>query len=557
MTVKMNSSSTKTMTGAQAIVECIKRENINKVFCVPGESYLPVLDALYDETSIDVITTRHEGGAAFMAEGYAKASLKPGVVLATRGVGATNLSIGVHTAYQDSTPMVVFLGQVHSKFRGREGFQEVDLEHYFHSIAKWAVEIRDTERMPEIVQRAFRTARSGRPGPVIVSLPEDILPVESEMNFGPVSPPPKPAPSEAELNQIKKILNNAKSPLIIAGGGVKSAQAEQELIDLAEKHQIPVIASFRRQDVFPNNHELYAGHLGLGTHESIIKTIKQADVILALATRLSEVTTQDYSIITQDKKLIHLDIDYDTIGKVYMPNVGIVADAGEGMSAMTKMDIDFTPWKLWSETRHEAYLQTCKLELQEDDVINKKVIATLLEKLPEDALLTNDAGNFAGWLHSFYSFNQKHTYVGPTSGAMGYGMPAALGAKLAFPNKTIVALAGDGGFMMTVQELETAVRHHIPIIALVFNNNMYGTIRMHQEMHYPKKVMATDLGHVSFAELAKSTGALGIQVETGEQFDSAFEKALNEQQPVVIEIITGKEQISVSSTIDQLREKYS
>lgn len=557
MTVKMNSSSTKTMTGAQAIVECIKRENINKVFCVPGESYLPVLDALYDETSIDVITTRHEGGAAFMAEGYAKASLKPGIVLATRGVGATNLSIGVHTAYQDSTPMVVFLGQVHSKFRGREGFQEVDLEDYFHSIAKWAVEVRDTERMPEIVQRAFRTARSGRPGPVIVSLPEDVLPVESEMSFGPVSPPPKPAPSGAELNQIKKILTNAKRPLIIAGGGVKAAQAEQELIDLAEKHRIPVMASFRRQDVFPNNHELYAGHLGLGTHENIIETMKQADVILALATRLSEVTTQDYSMITQDKKLIHLDIDYNTIGKVYMPDVGIVADAREGISAMTKLDIDSAPWKLWSETRHEAYLQTCKLELQKNDVINKKVMATLLEKLPEDTLLTNDAGNFAGWLHSFYSFNQKHTYVGPTSGAMGYGMPAALGAKLAFPNKTIVALAGDGGFMMTVQELETAVRHDIPIIVLVFNNNMYGTIRMHQEMHYPKKVMATDLGHVNFAELAKSVGALGIQVDTGEQFDSAFEKALNEQQPVVIEIITDKEQISVTSTIDQLREKHS
>src|SRR5699024_6199040 len=215
----------------------------------------------------------------------------------------------------------------------------------------------------------------------------------------------------------------------------------------------------------------------------ILQISKKNDDFLELSTRLSKITSLDYSMITHDKKLIHLDIDYDTIGKVYMPYVGIVADAREGISAMTKLDIDSAPWKLWSETRHEAYLQTCKLELQKNDVINKKVMATLLEKLPEDTLLTNDAGNFAGWLHSFYSFNQKHTYVGPTSGAMGYGMPAALGAKLAFPNKTIVALAGDGGFMMTVQELETAVRHDIPIIVLVFNNNMYGTIRMHQEMH--------------------------------------------------------------------------
>lgn len=555
MTVKMNSPATKTMTGAQAIVECMKKEDIDKVFCVPGESYLPVLDALHDESAIDVITTRHEGGAAFMAEGYAKASLKPGVVLATRGVGATNLSIGVHTAYQDSSPMVFFLGQVHSKFRGREGFQEVDLDEYFQSIAKWAVEVRDVERMPEIVQRAFRTAKSGRPGPVIVSLPEDVLPMEAEMSFGPVTSPPKPVPSNVELNQVKNLLKDTKRPLIIAGGGIKSAQAEEALIKLAEKHHLPVIAAFRRQDVFPNNHERYAGHLGLGTHQNILETVKEADVILALATRLSEVTTQDYSIITQDKKLIHLDIDYDTIGKVYAPDIGIVSDAKEGIQAMTELEIDSNTWRAWAESRHGAYLQASKLEVSEDDVINKKIIATLLEKLPEDALLTNDAGNFAGWLHSFYSFNKKHTYVGPTSGAMGYGMPAALGAQLAYPNKTVIALAGDGGFMMTVQEMETAVRHQIPVISLVFNNNMYGTIRMHQEMHYPKKVMATDLGQVNFAELARSVGALGFKVTTSAEFDSAFEEALNKKQPTVIEIITEKEQISVSSTIEQIRKK--
>jgi len=556
MTVKLNSPAVKTMTGAQAIVECMKKEAIDKVFCVPGESYLPVLDALHDEAAIDVITTRHEGGAAFMAEGYAKASLKPGVVLATRGVGATNLSIGVHTAYQDSTPMVVFLGQVHSKFRGREGFQEVDLDQYFQSIAKWAVEVRDADRMPEIVQRAFRTAKSGRPGPVIVSLPEDVLPVEAEMHFGAVTPPPKPVPSKLEINQVRDLLESANRPLVIAGGGIKSAQAEEALVNFAEKYQLPVIAAFRRQDIFPNNHELYAGHLGLGTHKNILETVEESDVILALATRLSEVTTQDYSIITDDKKLIHLDIDYDTIGKVYAPDIGLIADAKEGIQALTKIEVDSEAWQKWALSRHEAYLQASKLEVSDDDVINKKIIATMLEELPEDALLTNDAGNFAGWLHSFYSFNKKHTYVGPTSGAMGYGMPAALGAQLAFPDKTVVALAGDGGFMMTVQEMETAVRHHIPIIVLVFNNNMYGTIRMHQEMHYPEKVMATDLGHVNFAELAQSVGAQGIQVKTSEEFDTAFEEALNKNEPTVIEIITGKEEISVSSTIDQIRNKH-
>src|SRR5699024_868167 len=441
MTVDTASQIVKVMTGAEVIVECMKKEQIQKVFCVPGESYLPLLDALHDEPTIEVVTTRHEGGASFMAEGYAKASLKPGVVMATRGVGATNLSIGVHTAYQDSTPMVVFIGQVHSQFRGREGFQEVDLEKYFESIAKWSGELKDAGRMPELVGRAFRIAKSGRPGPVIVSLPEDVLPVEAEMTFGPVTKPPKPVPAEEELDQVKKILNKARKPLIIAGGGVKTSQAEEALVKFAKKNSLPVIAAFRRQDIFPNNHPLYAGHLGLGTAKDILETVQEADVILAIATRLSEVTTQDYSIITNDKTLIHLDIDFDTLGKVYPPDVGIIADAKEGIRALTKLDIDFAEWKDWAQERNTAFRQNSKLVVSEEDCINKKVIASLKEKIPSDALLTNDAGNFAGWLHSFYSFDEKHTYVGPTSRAMGYGLPAAIGAKVAYPDKQVVALA--------------------------------------------------------------------------------------------------------------------
>src|SRR5699024_3875755 len=257
---------TRTMTAAQAIVECMKREEVKHVFCVPGESYLPVLDALYDEPSIHVISNRHEGGAAFMAEGYATSTLKSGIVLATRGVGAANLSIGVHTAYQDSTPMIVLLGQVHSKFRGREGFQEVDLDQFFKPISKWAVEVKDAERMPEIIQRAFRIAQSGRPGPVVISLPEDVLQKEVEMHFGPSLTIPTPGPSLAEVDEVEKLLGAANYPLIIAGGGVKSSQAEDALVDFAEKYDLPVMAAFRRHDVFPNDHRLYAGHLGLGTH---------------------------------------------------------------------------------------------------------------------------------------------------------------------------------------------------------------------------------------------------------------------------------------------------
>ncbi|WP_174615919.1 thiamine pyrophosphate-binding protein [Virgibacillus ihumii] len=545
---------TETISAAQAIVECLKIEGISNVFCVPGESYLPVLDALYDEDTIRVISARHESGAAFMAEGYAKSSLKPGVVLATRGVGAANLSIGVHTAYQDSTPMVVFLGQVHSKFRGREGFQEVDLDRFFGHIAKWTVEVKDPERMPELVQRALRIAQSGRPGPVVVSLPEDVLPAKAEMHFGPALMKPKPKPSLQEMNNVEAILSTADKPLIIAGGGVKSSQAEQALIAFAEKFSIPVMAAFRRHDCFPNDHPLYAGHLGLGTNQKLLQTVREADVVLALGTRLSEVTTQDYKIITPDKKLIHVDIDHDSIGKVYAPNVGIVADLQETLQVLSEMEVQ-CPWLSWAGERRDDYEDVSRLDLSHNDVINKHIVAMVAKRLPDHALLTNDAGNFAGWLHAFYRFNKKHTYVGPTSGAMGYGMPAALGAKLAFPDKPVVSFSGDGGFMMTFQELETAVRCNIPIISLVFNNQMYGTIRMHQEMHYPEKVIGTDLGNVSFKDMAESVGADGYQVSTAEAFEQALDQALENKKPCVIEILTAKEQISVSSTITQIRDR--
>ncbi|MEN1969256.1 thiamine pyrophosphate-binding protein [Lentibacillus sp. N15] len=544
-------------TGAQAIVECVKREGVTKVFCVPGESYLPLLDALHDESSIQVISCRHESGAAFMAEGYGKSSLIPGVVLATRGVGAANLAIGVHTAYQDSTPMVVMLGQVHSKFRGREGFQEVDLDRWFQHIAKWAVEITDSERIPEIVQRAFRVAQSGRPGPVVISLPEDVLPVAAEMQFGPHFIKPTPAPAKQEVVEVEHLLAHAKHPLIIAGGGVKASQAEEALQAFAKGYQIPVMAAFRRQDAFPNDHPMYVGHLGLATNKKVLQTVQEADVILALGTRLSEVTTQDYSIMDPDKKLIHIDIDDESIGKVYQPAIGIVADLREALTSLQTIKLPMRPWKGWVNERRQAYESISRLIVTPNDHLNKHIIATLANRLPNDALLTNDAGNFAGWLHAFYPFTQKHTYVGPTSGAMGYGMPAALGAKLAFPEKTAVSLSGDGGFMMTVQELETAVRNQIPVISIVFNNNMYGTIRMHQEIHYPTKVMATDLGQVSFADLAKSVGANGYCVRSAEEFANVFAKVLASQQtkPTVIEIITDQEQISVSATIQELRDR--
>ncbi|HLQ72262.1 MAG TPA: thiamine pyrophosphate-dependent enzyme [Bacillota bacterium] len=554
MAKTMQKANAKRVTAAQAIVDCIKLEDIRTTFCVPGESYLAVLDALHDAKDIRLISARHESGAAFMAEGYAKSTLKPGIVFATRGVGAANLSIGVHTAYQDSTPMVVFLGQVHRDFKGREGFQEVDLEAFFRPITKWTVEVTDPNRTVEMVQRAFRIAQSGRPGPVVVSLPEDVLPVETDVYYGPQFKKSTPRPSVKEIKQVEMVLEKSKQPVIIAGGGVKSAQAEETLVQFAQKYNVPVMTSFRRHDAFPNDHGLYGGHLGLGANPNILKTVKEADTILAFGTRLSEVTTQDYRLIRNDQALIHIDIEPGTIGKVYPPEIGIVGDLREALTGLTAIQLTGS-WEEWTKSANQRYLAASNLEVTEDDVINKHIIAYLVERLPKHALLTNDAGNFAGWMHAYYPFTKKHTYVGPTSGAMGYGMPAALGAKLAFPEKTVVALAGDGGFMMTVQELETAVRNDIPVICLVFNNEMYGTIRMHQEKHYPHRVVGTDLGAVSFANLAKSVGANGYRVHDMDEFTTCFETAMNENSPTVIEVMTLKENISVTSTISDIRKQ--
>lgn len=542
------------MTAAQAIVECLRRAEIEHVFCVPGESYLPVLDALHDEGSIEVISARHEGGAAFMAEGYAKATLRPGVVLATRGVGATNLSIGVHTAYQDSTPMIVLLGQVNSKFRGREGFQEVDLDQYFAPIAKWAVEVKDPERMTEIMQKAIRLSVTGRPGPVVISLPEDVLPVEEEFYFLDDYSIPAPRPARAELEAVEQLFKWVKQPLIIAGGGVRAAQAEQSLVQFAEHFNLPVATAFRRHDVFPHDHPLFAGHLGLGTPADQLASVKEADCILAIGTRLSEVTSQDYRLIDWKKPLIHIDIDEYSLGKVYPPTIAIQADAKEALLDLQQLSITPT-WQHFAQQVNRRYVETSRLEPTAKDVINKHIIASIAEKVPSDTLFTVDAGNFAGWLHAYYPFKEPQTFIGPTSGAMGYGLPAALGAKLAFPHKKVISLSGDGGFMMTVQELETAVRYQIPVISLVFNNAMYGTIRMHQEMHYPGKVIATDLGEVSFEHLAKSLGVKSMQVDSIEGFNEAFEEALQCDEPVCIEILTERQNIAVSGTIDEIRER--
>ncbi|OZM57110.1 acetolactate synthase [Lottiidibacillus patelloidae] len=548
----------KKMSVAQAIVEVLSTENSQYIFCVPGESYLGLLDALYD-SDIKVIATRHEGGASFMAEAYGKATGKPGLAMATRGVGAANLSIGIHTAFQDSTPMIIFIGQVNRKFKGREGFQEVDLEKYFAPISKWVVEVQHAEQIPEIMKRAFFVATSGRPGPVVISLPEDVLVEEREFELlGPSPKPPAPAPGNEELDKMKRMIENAERPIIIAGGGINTAGAKKDLLLLAEKWNTPVISAFRRHDVFPHQHPLYAGQLGLGTPKEIIETVSEADVIIAIGTRLSEITTQDYSLFNKEQKIIQIDIDYQSMFKGSNPVLPIVADAKEAISQLLKASIllKCEKAKLFARKRRLAYENTLLPQSIKPEALKYKNIIHLLEKhLPKDAIITNDAGNFAGWLHRFFKFSETNIYIGPTSGAMGYGLPAAIGAKLANQERTAVCLAGDGGFMMTAQELETASRYNVPIISIIFNNGMYGTIRMHQEKVYPNRVIATDLSEMSFAKLASALNITNYIVHSEKDFEAALLQALENDTGAVIEIMMEKEQISVTTTLSDLKQK--
>ncbi|WP_085506121.1 thiamine pyrophosphate-dependent enzyme [Thalassobacillus devorans] len=539
------------MTSAEAIVECMKREHVERVFCVPGESYLPLMEAIYNENGIELISNRHEGGAAFMAEGYAKTSNMPAVVMATRGVGAANLSIGIHTAYQDSTPMVVFLGQVHTKFRGREGFQEMELDRFLEQATKWGVEIRDPERTTELVQRAFRIAKSGRPGPVVVSLPENVLPEKAEMRFAQSTTISKPALSSQQVEEILSQLKKAERPVIIAGGGVKLSNGEEALQSFSEKTNIPVMASFRRHDVLSNDHQLYCGHLGLGTPATQIETVQQADVIFAIGTRLSEVTTQDYSLLKSEQTLIHIDIEPDILGRVFPPEFGFVADAKAALHSLTAAikERDYTKWNKWSDERRETFLSSSRMEdIQELEwpISYKGIIQAFNELCPMDTIITNDAGNFATWMHNFHIFTGRKSYAGPTSGAMGYGLPAGVGAKMASPERPVIVFAGDGGFMMTLQEVETAVRNKTPVIVLVFNNSSYGTIRMHQEKTFPDHVIGTELSNVNYSKLAEALGARGISIDSVTHFREAFKEALQEiDRPTIMELKMNPNQVSV------------
>jgi acetolactate synthase-1/2/3 large subunit len=542
------------LTGGQVLVEGLRREGVKHVFCVPGESYLGALDALYDAPEIRIIVNRQEGGACYMAEGYAKATRSVGVCFVTRGPGATNASIGIHCADQDSTPLVLFVGQVPRANRGREALQEVDYERFFGSMAKWVVEPTTPARLAEAVPRAFHIARSGRPGPVVVSLPEDMLVEQADARLRSPLPRSRPHPDPAQIAELARRIAAAEKPALVVGSGVQYG-AREALVHFAERYGIPVTTSFRRMDAFPNSHPNYAGTLASGMTAGQ-DTVRGADLVVVIGDRLSENTTNDYRIPAPGQALAHVDVEPEVIGQNFATELGIVSDAGLALEAL----LEHSPKHLapgrdaWVKERHGKYLEFSTPSVRATPRVSmERVSQDLSRLLPKDAILTVDAGNFSGWIHRFYRFDTAQSFLGPTVGSMGYGLPAAIGAKLAHPRRTVIATCGDGGALMTMQELATAVQHDIPVILLVFNNGTFGTIRMHQEREFPGRTVATDISNPDFAALGRAMGAQGYTVRTSDEFAPALQAALASGKPAVLDVMSDPEHISVSATLADLR----
>jgi acetolactate synthase-1/2/3 large subunit len=547
-------------TGGRVLIDALVAHGVDTVFCVPGESYLAALDALYDvREKIRVITCRHEGGAAYAAEAYGKLTGKPGIAFVTRAPGACNASIGVHTALQDSSPMILFVGQVPREFRNREAFQEVDFENMFAPVAKWAIEVDDAARLPEIAARAFATAAGGRPGPVVVSLPEDMLTDEVDVGDARVSDYPVAEPRDEDLAALRDLLSKAERPLVLFGGGGWSAEACADLQAFCEANGLPAVSGFRVMDIFDNDHPNFVGELGYNTNPKLAQRVRDADTLLVLGARLGETATQAYTLIEAPRPaqtLIHVYPDHTELGRVYQADLPIAAGMGAFLAkARRHIQLDPARWAGWvSEGRKDFEEWTVPWDVP-GPLNLAEIWSRLRDMLPDDAIVTTDAGNFAGWTSRFFRFRKYRTLLGPANGSMGYGVPAALAAKAARPDVPVIAYAGDGGTLMTGSELATAVQHDLPIVFMIANNSMYGTIRMHEEREYPGREIATELRNPDFVKWAEAFGAQAERVTTTEEFGPAMERALAAGRPAVIELIVDQELIGSNFTLTQLRER--
>jgi acetolactate synthase I/II/III large subunit len=557
-----SADSSTTTTGARLVVDALLTHGVERVFCVPGESFLAVLDSLHDETErIQTIVCRHEAAAANMAEAVGKLTGRPGVAIVTRGPGATHASIGVHTAFQDSTPMILLIGQCARAHLDREAFQEIDYRRMFGQMAKWVAQIDDARRIPEYLSHAFHTATSGRPGPVVLALPEDVLSDAcASVPGAPAYQRVAAAPSPAQLERLKSLLDGAQRPMVIAGGSGWTPDACADLRRFIENWQLPIGLAFRFQDTFDNEHANYAGDVGLGINPALAQRIREADVLIVLGPRLGESTTGGYTLLDIPKTkqtLVHVHQGADELGRVYAADLPIVSGMPEIASALAALRPAAAQpaWRGAAEEAHRAYLEWRKPRAIPGDVQLGEIVQQLRARLPEDAIVTNGAGNYAIWLHRHFAYRHFRSQLAPTSGAMGYGVPAAVAAKSMYPQRMVVAFAGDGCFMMSSHELATAMQYELPVIFIVVNNGHYGTIRMHQERHYPNRVHGTGLTNPDFAAFAKSFGAHGETVSRTEAFMPAFERAVAAKRPALIEIRMPKEASTPGATLEQIREQ--
>ncbi len=555
----MNTPS-KTRSGAEVLINSLKINAVERIFCIPGESYLAALDALYDRDEIAVVVCRNEGGAAYMAEAEGKLSGRPGVCFVTRGPGATNASGGLHVAMQDSTPMILLIGQVARNNIEREAFQEIDYRRMFSQVAKWVAQIDDANRIPEYLNRAFSVATGGRPGPVVLALPADMLTDATTMPDMNPWQIVETSPSTDDVAKTIAMLAEARDPLIIVGGSGWSEQTRRQLQAFAESSQIPVANSFRCQDYFDNEHPAYIGDLGIGVNPALTRHIRECDCLLVIGARLGGLTTGDFSLIDipcPRQRLIHVYPQAEELGHIYQPELAINAGAAPFVASLVAMappaSDDNNDRRKILEQAHQEYLDWNRPISAEGDLQLSEIIHQVRQQLPADAIVCNGAGNNTGWLHRFFRYREFRTQLAPTSGTMGYGLPAAVAAKLRYPERCVIAFTGDGDFMMNGQELATAMQYHANIIVIVIDNGIYATIRMHQEREYPGRVIGTDMVNPDFVALAMAHGAHGERVTRTDEFQSALVRCMKASSPALIEIRQDPDILTPSTTLQSLR----
>jgi len=543
--------------GGRILADQLVIQGCDMVFCVPGESFLALLDGLHDYRTVRTVVFRQEGGAAMMAEAYGKLTGRPGICAVTRGPGATNAASGVHVAFQDSTPLILLVGQVGRAMRDREAFQEIEYRQMYAPLAKWVAEIDDPARIPEYLSRAYHVALSGRPGPVVLALPEDVLSGTAAVGDAAPARPARARVAPDDIEALKGLLAGAQRPVMIVGGGGWDAGTSAEIARFSQANNIPICASFRCQDYVDNRHPNYCGHAGIGMNPHTRALVGECDLLLCVGARLGEITTGGYTLFPVPEpgpKLVHVHPGAEEIGRVYRPSLGINADSPSFARAVADLQLaEAERWQEWTAKVAGTYREGLTPKATPGAFQLERAVAFVSERLGPDDVVTNGAGNYAAWVNRYYRYRGYRTQLAPTSGSMGYGLPSAIAAALLKPAVRTVCFAGDGCFMMTGQELATAAAWELDLIVVIANNGMFGTIRMHQERHYPERVHGTGLVNPDFAMLARSYGAHGVRVDSNEAFEAAFEDALERKGLVLIEALMDAEALSPAATLSEIR----